>query len=105
MKHGAKKGVLRMRLVLPLALPTWNQILAMDLRQRMRIKKFIRDFVSDSIRDAGGSSIPMGSTLKPPWTAWCAAAYSQMTRRSGSSRSATAKSERRDRNKPLSRSR
>src|SRR3990167_5306726 len=68
------------QLRLRLLLPTWNQILSMDLRRRMRTKKFIRDFVFMSIANAGGSQTPMGFTARPPWMESFAEDYSQMIR-------------------------
>ena len=84
----------RATIVLPFRLPTWNQILAMDLRQRMKVKRWIRNFVSQSIADAGGSQIPMGSTLRLQLTDLQKAEYSKMIRPSSSSRYATRKSPR-----------
>lgn len=37
-------------IVLPIPLPTWNRILSMRLKERMRLKSYIHLFVSLSIR-------------------------------------------------------
>lgn len=82
-------GNVRVTIVLPFRLPTWNAILAMDLRQRMRVKKWIREYVSDSIRAAGGRLIPMDSILRPQLTDSEKAAYLSMIRPATSKRLAT----------------
>lgn len=74
-------------IILPFRLPTWNQILAMPLRQRMKVKKWIREFVSTSIQDAGGSLIPMGCILRPRLTDYDKAVYLSMIRPDMSRRS------------------
>src|SRR5690348_11543249 len=72
------KENLRVRLILPFRLPTWNQMLAMGLHQRIRVKKWIRNFVSTSIQDAGGQSTPTGFTVKPQLTDLQKAEYCRM---------------------------
>lgn len=42
------------KIILPFPLPTWNRILAMSLKERMRLKKWIRGAVSVCIHDAIG---------------------------------------------------
>lgn len=74
---------LRLRLILPFPLPTHNQLNALGLRDRMKVKKFIRDTVSVCIRNAGGEQIPMGSVLKPRSMGLYLAGYLETIRRTG----------------------
>src|SRR6185295_3406205 len=76
---------LRLRIELPFLLPTQNCLDSLSLRRRIRLKTFIRDFVSASIIEAGGSQTPRGAVIRPPWTELLAAEYWAMTHRSGSS--------------------
>lgn len=69
---------LRVRIVLPFRLPTWNEILSMPFKQRIMVKKFIRDFVATSIQSAGGSQTGKGSTIKPRLTESQEAEYGRM---------------------------
>jgi len=70
--------VKQITVILPFKLPTWNQLFAMRLQERMRIKKWIRNVVSMCIQDAGGSQIPMGSVLRPRLTVLDLEVYSLM---------------------------
>lgn len=71
--------VSHVRLILPFKLPTWNQLFAMNKWQRQEVTNWIREYVSISIRDAGGSAIPMGSVVRPVLTALLKEEYYQMT--------------------------
>gem|GEM_PF-6230523 len=84
-RSGNTLGSLRARIVLPFVLPTHNRILSMSMRQRMSVKKFIRDTVSTCIRDAGGSRTPTGYILRAQLTAWSLAVYLATIRPTGSS--------------------
>lgn len=84
--------ILRASILLPYKLPTWNDVLAMPLGQRLRVKKAIRATVSQCIRAAGGSQTPMGSALSGPSTAWSKAVSYRTTRRSTWKRSRSPKS-------------
>ena len=58
-KSSSIYGNLRLTIILPFALPTWNRILSMKLRERMRLKKFIKiqyhgDHRSRRLADATG---------------------------------------------------
>lgn len=81
------KPILRATIVLPFALPTWNVLLRLRVRDRIRLTKFIRGFVSRCILDAGGSQIPTGSVRRPSLTAYERVVYSSMIHLSTSSRS------------------
>src|SRR4030095_16297952 len=74
---------LRLRLILPFPLPTHNQLNALGLRDRMYVKRFIRDTASMSIASAGGSRIPMGFPLRPSLTGWSVEVYLGTIRRTG----------------------
>ena len=74
--------------ILPFRLPTQNLLDALSLRRRMALKRFIRDLVSQSIIEAGGSQTPQGEVLRLPWTELLEAEYCRMTARSTSRRSA-----------------
>src|SRR3990167_933261 len=74
------------QIILPFRLPTWNQLLAMNRWERQKVVNWIREFVSTSIHDAGGSQIRMGSVVRPRWTAWSKAEYYQMIQPSTSKR-------------------
>lgn len=83
--------ILRASILLPYKLPTWNAVLAMPLSKRMRVKKLIRDSVSQCIRAAGGSRTPMGSALNGLSTDWSKADSYRTTRRSTWKRSRSRK--------------
>lgn len=82
---------LRASIVLPFRLPTRNQINALPFRDRLKVKKFIRDTVSQCIADAGGSRTPTASTLKAQSTAWSVVDYLKTITRSGATRLSTSK--------------
>ena len=94
---------MKLILVLPFRLPTWNQILAMPLKNRMRTKKLIREFVSMSILEGGDWRIQTESMLRPRLTASFSADYYLATHIDTSRQLPTAKSEPKDQRKPLSR--
>jgi hypothetical protein len=93
MQHLFQPGP-RVTIILPFKLPTWNDMLTFDFRRRLKVKKFIRDFVSTTVKDAGGSSMPMGCTLKPQLTVSQLEAYLTMIDRNGSSPSRNPKKRR-----------
>jgi hypothetical protein len=70
----------RVTIILPFPLPTWNVIIRQKLRDRMKLTKFIRDFVSRSIIEAGGSQTPPGAVIRPQLTASLEAEYYAMIR-------------------------
>lgn len=50
----------------PVRLPTWNNILAMSLRERMRLKRLVKQIVTESIciADGTGSATPAACQTK-----------------------------------------
>jgi hypothetical protein len=63
----------------------------MNLKDRMAVKKWIRDVVSTSIQDAGGSRIPTESAVKPALMEYEKEAYYRMIQPSSSGRSPSAR--------------
>lgn len=88
-------------IILPFRLPTWNVILSLSLRRRMRLKALIRDAVSECIRDSIASGTSGAGPIRPRLTdSWMADYYATMgqkwspkspTRRSASGRTRTRK--------------
>lgn len=70
----------RVTLVLNFKLPTWNQLYAMSKWERQRVTNLLKDTISTSIREAGGSEIPTGAQVKVRLTDLQRAAYSEMIR-------------------------
>lgn len=66
-------------IVLPLKLPTWNALLAMNPWERKKVRDFLKGIVSTAIREAGGSVIVTGVRLNIRLTELQKAAYGQMT--------------------------
>lgn len=81
-------GSPRVTIVLPFPLPTWNVIMRQNVRERMKLTKFIRDLVSECIIEAGGSQTPPGAVIRPRWTASLEAEYYAMIRPHTSPKSA-----------------
>lgn len=55
-------------IILPFRLPTWNVILALPLRRRMRLKALIRDAVSECIRDCIDLETSEAGVIRPRLT-------------------------------------
>lgn len=66
------------QIYLPIKLPTWNKILAMSLKDRMRVKKLCRELTSKFIRLESDSLIQMESALNMSSTQLCLMEYFKM---------------------------
>ena len=69
---------LRLRIVLPFVLPTQNRLDSMSLRQRMKVKKFIRDTVSALAIAQKSPQTLQDDLIRRQWTDWLEAEYYSM---------------------------
>ncbi len=83
--------VQEIKIVLPFPLPTWNRILSMTLRERMKLKKWIKSAVYICIQKGSGWPTRTVSVEKLQLMGLSMEDYYTMIRPSTSARSLTAK--------------
>src|SRR5215469_13148064 len=76
---------LRATIVLPFLLPTQNRLDAMGLRQRMKLKMFIRDTVCVLTIAQKNSPTPLDARTKQQWMDWLKVEHWAVTHQNGSS--------------------
>lgn len=75
------------KIILPFPLPTWNRILSMSLKERMRLKKWIKGAVSKCILEGIGSQMKTISRQKLQSMGYDVAVYFAMIRPNTSNQS------------------
>ena len=91
---------LLLRLYLPVALPTWNRVLAMNHWQRKKLRDLTDKFVSMCIREGIDSLIAMERVSSTPKMQSLIVAYYEMIRPT-SSQKALAKRKKRSKGKNI----
>lgn len=69
---------MRIRLILPFRLPTWNQLLAMNRWERKEVRTWIKEQVYMCIHGQKDSLIQTGGVARLSLTDWSKQAYLQM---------------------------
>ncbi len=67
--------VKHIRLILPVRLPTWNQLLAMNHWQRKKVRDWIKGAVSTSIRKQKDLLMQMDAVVRLSLTDWSKQEY------------------------------
>jgi len=69
---------MRLRIILPFRLPTWNQLIAMNQWERKRVRDWIKGAVSMSIQKPRGWQIQTDEVVRLSLTAWSKQEYLSM---------------------------